>query len=103
MPGVPTTSYATVEQVTDLARAIVNDMIIDHTGEVLTDAAPFTFPLLNEAASYMEGELILRGVTTFVKETVLTPVLAIAVTDPGVQVNISETGYFDGLSQHANP
>lgn len=102
MPVIPTTAYATVESVLDLARAKVNDMMVSTAGEILTDTAPFTFPMLNDAASYFTRKLRNRGYKTFVKETILTPITAIAVADPGTQVNISDTGYYDGVT-NANP
>ena len=40
---------------------------------------------------------------TFTKETILTPVTAIPTVDPGLQVNISDTGYFDSSVNHAAP
>lgn len=103
MPVLPTTAYGTVEGIFNEARAIVNDMMFSQSGEILTDTSPFTFPMLNRAATYFENVLINHGMKTFVKETVLSPVLPIAVNDPGVQVNISDTGYFDGSINHAQP
>ena len=105
MPVVQTTAYGTVEGALNLARALVNDMIVSTAGEILTDTAPFTFPLLNDAADYVQKELMNHGMNTFVKETLLASVLPIAVSppDPGSQVNISDSGYFDGVSNHAAP
>lgn len=105
MPVVPSTAYGTVEGALNLARALVNDMIVSSSGEILTDTAPFTFPLLNDAADYVQKELMNRGMNTFVKETILASVLPIAVSpaDPGAQVNISDSGYFDGVANHASP
>src|SRR5579871_3005747 len=103
MPVVPTSAYATVESVTNLARALVNDMMVNTAGEILTDTAPFTFPMLNTAARYFTRKLRNRGFLTFVKETVLTPITPIAVADPGTQVNISDTGYFNGVTNVKPP
>jgi hypothetical protein len=103
MPVLQTTAYGTVSGVLNETRAIVNDMMFSIAGEILTDIAPFTFLMLNRAAGYFENELINHGILTFKKETVLTPVLPIAVLDPGVQVNISDSGYFDGVANHATP
>lgn len=103
MPGVGSSAYTTLESVLNLARVLVNDALVTVGGEILTDSAPFTFPLVNFAAAYLSNELSNNGVQVFTMETVLTPVLAIAVNDPGAQVNISDTGYFDGVSNHAAP
>jgi hypothetical protein len=106
MPAVGTTAYANVESVTTLARALVNDMLISTSGEILTDTAPFTFPLLNSAARYLSRKLSNNGTKSFVIETVLTPVtacnfpnLGLGGADPGQQVMIGDQGYFNGVIQ----
>lgn len=93
----------TLETAANLIRAITNDMIFAQAGEVLTDNSNILFPLLNDALEWFENEVNNHGVNTFTKESVLTPVTAIGVLDPGIQVNISDTGYFDGLVNHALP
>lgn len=103
MPTVQTSAYGTVEGVLNETRAIINDMMFSQAGEILTDTAPFTFLQLNRAAQYFENELINHGVLTFKKETILTPITAVATLDPGAQVNISDAGYFDGVNPHATP
>lgn len=110
MPVVQSTAYCSVEQVFTLARALVNDMLVDQSGEILTDSAPFMFPLLNSAAGYFERKLANNGVKTFTKETVLrviTPInfppLGPGATDPGRQVNVNDQGYFDGNIQTYPP
>src|SRR5579863_7787913 len=103
MPVAQTTAYANVESVSKLARALVNDMLVSQGGEILTDAAPFTFPMLNSAARYFGRKLANNSVKTFTLETVLTPVtpvnfpnLGVGGADPGQQVFIGDTGYFNG-------
>jgi len=103
MPVLPSTAYGTVEGIFQETRAIINDMMFSQAGEIFTDTAPFSFVDLNRAATYFENELMNHGVTTFIKETVLLNVTAIAVLDPGQQVNISDSGYFDGSINHATP
>lgn len=85
-------------------------MLTSSGGEILTDSAPFTFPLLNMAADYLTKKLTSNGYKTFVFETLLTPVtpcnfpnLGLGGADPGQQVNISDVGYFDGSEQHYPP
>ena len=92
-----------MESVTTLIRALANDMIFSKAGEILTDTSNFLFPLLNDALEFFENEVNNHGVATFTKETVLSPILAIAVVDPGVQVFVSDVGYFDGVLFHALP
>lgn len=78
-------------------------MLISQGGEILTDTAPFTFPLLNSAARYFSRKLANNSVKTFTIETLLTPItpcsfpnLGLGGADPGQQVSIGDTGYFNG-------
>ena len=103
MPVLATTAYLTVESVTNLIRAIANDMIFAQAGEILTDTANFEFPLLNDALEWFDNEVNNHGIDTFRKETVLTPVTPIATLDAGLQVNVSDAGYFDSNVQHMLP
>jgi hypothetical protein len=106
MPVLGSTAYVTLENVTNLIRAIANDMIYTQAGEILTDNANFMFPLLNDSLEWFQNEVNNHGVTTFEKETFLTSITPAAFTpanDPGQQVNISDTGYFDGTANHALP
>jgi hypothetical protein len=86
-----------------LLRVLANDVIFSSAGEILTDTGNILFPLLNDSLEWMTNELANHGVDTFTKETVLPDVTPIAVLDPGVQVNISDSGYFDGVLNHAQP
>lgn len=90
-------------EVTKLIRAIANDMIYSQSGEILTDTANFLFPLLNDALDWMQSELANHGVNTFTKETYILGVTPVGVNDPGVQVNLSDTGYFDGVNATLTP
>lgn len=103
MPAIQDSAYVNVETVNNLIRAMGNDMIFSQAGEVLTDTANFMFILLNEALAWVTRELSNAGVDSFTKETYLTPILPIAVNDPGVQVAVSDTGYFDGLNNWPTP
>src|ERR1700680_3071279 len=106
MPVLPSSSYVSIESVTNLIRAIANDMIYSQAGEILTDNANFMFPLLNDSLEWFQNEMNNHGVTTFEKETFLLAVTPSAFTpanDSGQQVNISDTGYFDGTLSHVAP
>lgn len=106
MPVVGSSAYVSLETVTNLIRAIANDMIYSQAGEILTDTANFLFPLLNDSLEWFQNEVNNHGVTTFEKETFLTgitPSAFVPANDPGQQVNISDTGYFDGTNNHAAP
>lgn len=106
MPVVGSSAYVSVESVTNLMRAIANDMIYSQAGEILTDNANFMFPLLNDSLEWFQNEVNNHGVTTFEKETFLTgvtPAAFVPANDPGQQVNISDSGYFDGTNNHPQP
>lgn len=106
MPVIPSSAYVSVESITNLIRAISNDMIYTQAGEILTDSANFMFPLLNDSLEWFQNEVNNHGVTTFEKETFLTgitPAAFVPANDPGQQVNVSDTGYFDGTLSHISP
>lgn len=103
MPVLPSSAYVSIETVANLIRVLVNDAIYSSAGEILVDGGTLLFPLMNDSLEWMGGELLNSGVDTFTKETILTGVTAVTPVDPGVQVNISDTGYFDGTLNHAQP
>lgn len=106
MPVVPSSAYVTLESVMLLIRAIANDMIYSQAGEILTDNANFTLPLLNDALEWFQNEVNNSGVETFTKEVILTPltpVPGVSSTDPATQVWVSDTGYFNGVSYTIGP
>lgn len=103
MPVLPSSAYVSVETVANLIRVIANDAIYSAAGEILTDVSTLLFPLMNDSLEWLENELNNSGVESFRKETILTNVTAVGIVDPGVQINISDTGYFDGATNHALP
>lgn len=103
MPVLPSSAYVSVETVANLIRVIANDAIYSQAGEILTDISTLLFPLMNDSLEWLENELNNSGVESFRKETFLLAVTPVGVVDPGIQVNISDTGYFDGLNNHATP
>lgn len=113
MPVIPSSAYVSIESVTLLIRALANDMIYSQAGEILTDNANFMFPLLNDALEWFQNEVNNHGVDTFVKETYLLQLTPAAFnnldtgipapTDPGQQISVSDTGYFDGSVSHVSP
>lgn len=95
-----------VESAANLIRAIVGDMIYTEAGEIITDSSPYMFVLLNDTLQWFGEECANHGIDTFEKETILTPLTAVTgtpATDPATQVDISDTGYFDGTINHATP
>jgi len=108
MPNVPTTvgqgsAYDTAEYVLNNARAALNDVMESTAGDILTDDWPATYVYLNQAKRIVEHELASNGVEFNVKETYLLSISPCQSTDPTQQVWISQSGYFDGANNHANP
>jgi hypothetical protein len=96
-------AYDSAEYVLNHARAAINDVMESSAGDILTDDWPSTFTYLNQAKRLVEHELASNGVEFNVKETVLTNISPVQSTDPTQQVWISQSGYFDGSTNHQNP
>lgn len=108
MANVPTfigqgAAYDTAEYVLNNARAALNDVMESTGGDILTDDWPATYVYLNQAKRIVEHELASNGVEFNVKETLLLSIPTVQSADPTQQVWISQSGYFDGASNHANP
>jgi hypothetical protein len=104
LPVVPSAGLPTAEAVMNLARAVINDMQIDTTGQILEDTKPFTAPYLNAAIQTAAEYLANNGVTDFlIDDFILTTITPVATQDPSVQVFISTDGYYDGSVMHATP
>jgi hypothetical protein len=106
MPIGPAQNFPTIESIMELARSIVRDTfpgINGAQGRIFTDDAPFTLPFLNSAIRWMNRQLRNEGVTYPIVDgfTIfgLTPQ---ASQDPGVTVNLSFNGYFDGMVMNGN-
>jgi hypothetical protein len=112
MPVTPVPSFVLLEEVMDLARALVADTLPGLTGtpgegQILTDdptLSPFTLKMVNSALRSLYRDLGNGGVQSVVKDNVLvlglTPVNSasgVGNPNPAVQVNLSLGGYFDGL------
>jgi hypothetical protein len=99
--------FPSVDSIMQLARVRVNDTFpgINNTqGRVLTNAAPFTIPMLNSALSTLQRMLRNEGVTFLIQDNFLLPnVTPVVRPDPNVQIFIGYNGYFDGTTMHAAP
>ena len=95
VPGDP---YATVGEVLQLARVIVNDAFGPNglDGDLLSNTQPYTPILLQSAWEQLQDELADAGVESLVKETIITAVPAVTMIDPSVTTYITWDGYFDG-------
>jgi hypothetical protein len=103
MPGLSTTPYDNAEYILQLMRSLGNDAAQTLAGNLLSDNQPYVVPMLNSAYRHLQRKLVLRGYQTLKKRTILTAVTAIGVLDPGAQVAISYSGYFNGVQNFANP
>jgi hypothetical protein len=62
-----------------------------------------TYQYLNSAYQFLQDELINSGIETNIKELVITGLTAAGNNDPTTQVNLSDTGYFDGVNSFLTP
>lgn len=94
---VQTSVYPAVEEVMNLARAIVNDAFRGGAGRILTNTAAMTLPYVNSALRTLQDKLANNGVSNFVKDNYLLLGLP-PVTQPSasVQCYIDWAGYFNG-------
>lgn len=96
MPSVSTTPYIQANEVLDAARVMCNDAALSLAGSVLANTQPYTFTMLEERYEYLQDRLMNGGVNTYFEYFVINGLTAVAVSDPGVQVQLGYTGYFDG-------
>jgi hypothetical protein len=109
MPVLPSSIYPLAEEILNLVRVFVNDTFKGATnaegeGRTFTDDWAGTVPLFNKAQRQLERKLNNNGVTSYRKDNWLLPnVPGMSNPDPGLQCNISYTGYFDGTGSSQNP
>jgi hypothetical protein len=103
-PSVQTGTYPIADEVMQLARAMVNDMLRDTAGRILTNTAPFTVVYLNSAIRKVQRYFANNGIESFVNDAVILAAIGAAATsDPSVQCYIGPNGYFDGAVINAQP
>lgn len=103
MPVVTTTPYVTANDILDLARSISNDAAQDLAGDILANDQPYTFTMLEACYELLQDILANAGVNTFCEYAEIVGLTPVATPDPGVQVELSYTGYYDGVTMHATP
>src|ERR1700724_294837 len=95
-PSAQTGTYPIADEVMQLSRAMVNDMLRDTAGRILTNKAPFATVYLNSAVRRTQRYLAINGVENFINDNVILSNIAPAASaDPSVQVFLSATQYFD--------
>lgn len=103
-PSAQTGTYPIADECMQLARAMVNDMLRDTAGRVLTNSAPFSIVYLNSAVRRVQRYFANNGLENFIKDNVIiTGIPPAASQDPSTQVYISANGYFDGVNMNAQP
>lgn len=106
--GTATTTYPTLQTVMDLVRVYQNDWQaglsgIPGEGQITTNTSPQVQPALNAAIREMYRKLRNIGSPTLIRDNVLVNLPANGAIGAGIQTNLSQQGYFDGLTQLANP
>jgi hypothetical protein len=96
-------SYDSAEYVLTQTRAIVNDLMEDPQGDILTDDWFATWVYLNQAYRLCQHELANNGVETNVQEMILSNLTPCPVSDPEQQVWLSQSGYYNGVTNIALP
>lgn len=87
MPVGPIAAFSPVSVITALARAFVLDTEIPG-GDILTDQAVFTIPMINAAYEKIQRKLATHGVESYTNEVWLIGVPAVPISDPEVRTII---------------
>jgi hypothetical protein len=103
MPNVQSGVYPSANDVMDLARAMINDMLRSTRGSILTNTAPFTAVYLNSGIRKTQRYLANNGMPSQIKDGVVITLTPAATSDPSVQMFVSSTGYFNGSVILAQP
>lgn len=103
MADVQTGTYPSAENVLNYARAMINDMLRNTSGAILTDNAPYTNTFLNGSIRKTQRYLANNGLfSQVIDNAILTPIGPVANSDPGTQVFINQNGYYNGATTNAN-
>lgn len=104
MTQVAEGTYPVAEDVMELARATINDMLRTVAGSILVDSAPFTVPMLNSAVRKTQRYLANNGLlSNVVDNAILSSIPVVGNQDPGTQVSISALGYYNGVNTFSQP
>lgn len=107
-------TYPTIEQILNLARVYLNDVMPGLTGTIgegtqLFDSWPPALTVLNDAIDTYQQDIGLHGVPTFIQEAIITPITPInsslgpGTPNPAAWQNLGFAGFFDGETQYSTP
>lgn len=102
-PPIAVAPYDTAETVLEFARVELNDAIQSIAGEVLTDTVDFTQVYFNLAYRRLQQVMADLGSVRTNGHAYLPGIPPCATTDPGSQVLLTWTYYFDGENYYAPP
>lgn len=107
------TNYPTLETIANLTRSIVGDDKAGATGtpgegQILTDTSVTLQNFMNSAIRDMYRDTRIMGQPTLIKDNYLVlnlppvnSVLGVGAVNPAVQVDLTFSGYFDGLEMQS--
>lgn len=93
MPAAP---YDSLELIVQTARARLLDAIVSINGEIVTDTAPFTLPMINGAWRRLQENLADKGFSVLDNEVIFNSVAAWTSGDPAVFAHFDWSGYSNG-------
>lgn len=100
---VQSAPFPTVTDAVIAARVICNDMANSVLGNVLANNQPFVLPMADLAHKTLRKMLTKAGVESLNSYGYCLGMVPVATPDPTVQVQLSYTGYFDGVQMQATP
>jgi hypothetical protein len=105
MPIVPNypAPLPTVNEVMNVARSRVGDMLDQESGTLLTNDAPYAQTFLSSAWKWYQNKCANAGIELQIRETVLTGLPARSNNDTAAQCWITWYGCSDGVGQYDVP
>lgn len=82
---------------------MANDAQLSLAGNILSNTQPYTFTILENCYELLQDRLVAAGVNSFMQYFEVLGLTPVAVSDPGVQVQLGYTGYYDGNTLHNPP
>jgi len=99
----PTAPLDNLETAVNTARVRLLDAIQAISGDIVTDTAAFTLTAINGAWRRLQELLVNFGCPWLTIEAILSSVPLVTSADPGSQVSINWSNYFDGTNNQAAP